>query len=384
MCGLTGIIGSGILPADLKILKQLIFVDSLRGHHSTGLCALDDIGNPITYKRALDGPDFLQLKTAMSILSEVDTPFIMAHNRHATKGGLGDASAHPFTHGDITLCHNGTLDTQSNLPDYKDFGVDSENICHAFDVKSAKEIIPILEGAFALSWYDESDASFNLVRNTERPLCLAFHKTRKVVYYASERKMLEAILDRNNITDATYTELESGKWVKFDLTDTNIKPLVCDIAIKPPAVYTPPSYGNWDVGYNSNNYSTKAYRKGTARTVVTDTLTAFGKKVGDAIEFYHRGVATAKKSKVGIMEGFTSDDPFKEVKCYNQKSNKVAGIYSATLTSHVHTPQGGFFVVTNPILVDLIDEDPNNYDLADEVAIAKGMVSTLSHDAIPF
>jgi hypothetical protein len=369
ICGLTGIVGQSITAVDLKVLKQLIFVDSLRGHHSTGLCSVDPFtGVPITYKKALDGPDFLQLKGSEAILKSVLSPFIMAHNRHATRGGIGDQSAHPFTHGDITLCHNGTLDRQTNLPDHALFAVDSENICHAFDKLSPKDILPELEGAFALSWYDQSDNSFNLVRNTERPLCLAFNKNRDICYYASERKMLEAILDRNGI-NATYQELEAGKWIKFDLDKNDVKPLVLTIKLKDPIPpYTWP-HGDYYPAVQQNYQQNKkpAGAKAPSQHLV-NSLAPFGLKLGDTIEFYVEGVTTIGNAKLGIMSGYTVAQPWGAVRCYQQNDRSLAGIYTGEIVNYVSQSGESCFIVNKPVLVDLMDKDPNNFGLEKEVA----------------
>jgi predicted glutamine amidotransferase len=370
ICGLTGIVGQDISLLDLKVLKQLIFVDSLRGHHSTGLCSADFLtGEPNTYKRALDGPDFLQLKGAETILRDIQSPFIMAHNRHATLGGLGDQSAHPFTHGNITLCHNGTLETQTNLPDHTMFGVDSENICHAFNEKSAQEILPILQGAFALTWYDKGENSFNIIRNTERPMCVAYNNNRKVWYYASEQKMLEAILDRNGVS-ATYQDLGAGQWVKFSFDKDASKPVISTIKLKDPTPVQPYA-GYYSGGHNLPPITRQPVKRAPVvvkpNNHLATALAAKGFKIGDKLEFYAEGVTTIGPAEIGIMSGSVTSAPWGLVRCYQQKASSLAGIYDAKIVGYTSTNGVGCFIVNQPVLVDLVADDPNNFGLEKEV-----------------
>src|SRR3546814_3056993 len=95
---------------------------------------------------------------------------LFGHNRAATKGAVNQENAHPFNHGDIVGCHNGTLYNVTNLDDHKDFKVDSENIFYDMSRNGAKATIAKLQGAFALCWYDESNRTVNLVRNSQRPM----------------------------------------------------------------------------------------------------------------------------------------------------------------------------------------------------------------------
>src|SRR3546814_11475199 len=66
---------------------------------------------------------------------------LFGHNRAATKGAVNQENAHPFNHGDIVGCHNGTLYNVTNLDDHKDFKVDSENIFYDMSRNGAKATI---------------------------------------------------------------------------------------------------------------------------------------------------------------------------------------------------------------------------------------------------
>src|SRR3546814_9081479 len=55
----------------------------------------------------------------------------------------------------------------------------SENIFYDMSRNGAKATIAKLQGAFALCWYDESNRTVNLVRNSQRPMYYAYTKDHK-------------------------------------------------------------------------------------------------------------------------------------------------------------------------------------------------------------
>lgn len=193
MCGLVAAFGN-LNGTSKKIFEQLLQVDVIRGKHSTGV--FGDGG--ATYKKALSATEFLELSKAKSIIND-STSMLVGHNRHATVGAVNDVNAHPFTHGNITLVHNGTLTDQDLLPDSKDFLVDSENICHAVNKLGAKAAFERTEGAYACIWYDSEADTLSVVRNTERPLWYV-QVQGGPMYIGSEREMLLWILMKNKIT----------------------------------------------------------------------------------------------------------------------------------------------------------------------------------------
>lgn len=200
---------------DLKIFNQMLIADQFRGVHSTGVASVAK-GQAEVYKRALNAMDFLQLKKSDELIT-VTADTLIGHNRYATKGGVSDSTAHPFQHGEITLVHNGTLTSTNSLPEGNKFTVDSEAICYAMSIWEPQQVLEELQGAYALVWHDARDNTLNFARNDERELCIA--QAGQNVYWASERKMLEWILDRNNITTADYCDLVKGKHVTLNLAD---------------------------------------------------------------------------------------------------------------------------------------------------------------------
>jgi predicted glutamine amidotransferase len=362
------VFGSGIALKDVKVLKQLIYVDSLRGHHSTGIAAVDFGGNIETYKKAVDGPDFLQLDKTQEILDGgVMSAILFAHNRYATKGGVSTKTAHPFTRGDITLCHNGTLTSQYYMPQATQFAVDSECIANAFDVEGAEKTIPTLRGAFALTWYDEAKKTFNIVRNDERTLCFANNKDRKVTYYASERKMLEAILHRNDITNVDYIELAAGKLVTVSLKDGSITlPSVKDVTTQG-SEWNYGSGGHYSGYYSQGRSKTLKDGKGGSSLPLTP-LEKWGLKVGERIEFYSTGVTPyATQGDKGVLEGVMTEGLCLDVKSYSLDSRSLAGFYTGCVTSGTIINGQQYVTVTDVRLKEIIEDDVNNLGLEKEV-----------------
>ena len=225
MCGLVGIVSKSMTAAEQKAFAQLLYMDTLRGYDATGVCAVNGrTGRPQIYKRAIQGSDFVYLRTANKLIDgTLNQPsLLMGHNRAATKGGVSDSTSHPFHWGDITLAHNGTLDAHRTLPGGSLFDVDSEAICNAFNEEGAAAVIPVLKGAFTLTWHDRENNTFNIVRNSERPMQVAeltdYNGNLKGIVYASEAWMIRAVSSRVlGFHVQEPVELPEGQWLSMSL-----------------------------------------------------------------------------------------------------------------------------------------------------------------------
>ena len=194
MCGIIGGVGD-ITLAGRKMVKLMLLLDQVRGFNSTGIVCVDK-NDVYTMKKAVHSTDFLDMKLANELLDNPTNKAIIGHNRAATVGAVTNENAHPFTHGDITGVHNGTLRGQYLLPDHKEFAVDSDNIFHSINTIGAEETIKILKGAFTLVWWNAETETLHLTRNRERPMKFAYSEDGKAMYYASESWMLVVAADR--------------------------------------------------------------------------------------------------------------------------------------------------------------------------------------------
>lgn len=200
MCGLVAVINktsNGFTKEQCDVFDTLLFIDQLRGAHSTGTFLVDKSNQMEWVKSAENATDFRQYKLYHDHLNNAFKrgSALVGHNRHATKGEIIDANAHPFTVDDrITLVHNGTL-----WGDHKklaDTDVDSHAIAHVIhnngdDVELAlKEI----SGAYALIWHDYKNHTVNFVRNSQRPLF--WIETYNSFIWSSEASMLNFVSER--------------------------------------------------------------------------------------------------------------------------------------------------------------------------------------------
>ena len=185
------------------MFELLLHLDTIRGHHSTGVASVKGEGDwDLVKKKGVpwDLFDSKQYSTMMAGFSYA----LIGHNRAATKGKVNAINAHPFEFQDVVGAHNGTLRGQHRLPDHTQFEVDSENIFHAIQRDGLNDTLAVLDGAFALTYWDKRTEDLVLLRNNERTLYFCYSQDRKTVFWASEAWMLSVALSRNNIK---YTEI---------------------------------------------------------------------------------------------------------------------------------------------------------------------------------
>ena len=206
MCGLFCIVSkkeSGFSDKELTIFSQGLFADTVRGKDSTGVFSVSDSGNVYTLKDNIPGDKFTRTKEFEDFISKsfMSSRILVGHNRSATLGNVSAKNAHPFISGDTVLVHNGTLFTHKELANTE---TDSEAITQALEAGDYTKVLPELNGAFALIWYNAGEKKFYVTRNSERPLWII--QTKDFDLIGSEPKLLEWILHRNlNIEkDACY------------------------------------------------------------------------------------------------------------------------------------------------------------------------------------
>jgi predicted glutamine amidotransferase len=185
---------------DRKHFVTLLYIDAIRGHHSTGVANVSLHREVDVHKKALTALDFLDSKRGTAVIDKVGCG-LLGHNRYATVGTVNSENAHPFTHGKITGMHNGTLTRQNLLPDHTKFDVDSENIIYAIDKDGADATIPKIAGAAALTWWNEEEKSFHFWRNTERTLYYVMSTDNRTMYWASEVGMLQMVINSDRRKD---------------------------------------------------------------------------------------------------------------------------------------------------------------------------------------
>jgi len=207
MCGLVGMAGT-LEYKHKQVMKDLLFLNSLRGRDSTGLTAIKRDRTVLTRKMTVPGYEFIEHPSVEKAMSFNDQLWI-GHGRFKTTGEITRANAHPFEvldeDGDVFLvgAHNGTLvnkyEIQNKLKGDK-FDTDSETLFNWLaEAPNYKEAIAKLRGAWSLVWWDPTVDSVHFCRNDERPLTYAYTKDRKAVVWASEAWMIINACSRNGL-----------------------------------------------------------------------------------------------------------------------------------------------------------------------------------------
>lgn len=217
MCGLVAILSkskSGFFFKDKAIFMQMLIADMFRGMDSTGCFAVNKFGNLNSIKDASSASFFMNKKDSSDFFNKFtsDHHIVVGHNRKATMGVVTSENAHPFIEGNICLVHNGTLTNHRKLANRT---VDSNAIAAHIEEHGYKSMLKNIEGAYALIWYNAAEKNLYFCRNAERPLYLV--ETATNIYLASENKMLDWILDRNDIGKYSVQNVPTDKVFKFNL-----------------------------------------------------------------------------------------------------------------------------------------------------------------------
>lgn len=234
MCGLVGVAGKTGKKEE-AVFHDLLIVSTLRGADSSGVLFRSNTENTIVKK--VGSPFELFDSFAYNKELGYSNQLMLGHTRYSTRGESNKANAHPFEFGDIIGAHNGTLTTQYLLDDWKDFEVDSENIFYHMERKGLADTLLKCGGAFALTWLDAKDGTFNMVRNAERPLYITFSKDEKTLFWASESWMLIGVLGRNGVEHGTIDIIDLNTHYSIPLD--NGKGLLGELVKNVLPVYAP-------------------------------------------------------------------------------------------------------------------------------------------------
>ena len=89
--------------------------------------------------------------------------------------------------------------------------VDSHLVAKLIEENGAEATLPRINGAFVFAWIDLNEKTFNIARNTQRPLYACKLKNRNVLYFASEEETLDWNANRNAIAVESMWEVETNK-----------------------------------------------------------------------------------------------------------------------------------------------------------------------------
>ena len=219
MCGLFGVAGQAIEAKHRAAFTQLCYASALRGFDATGIAAVvekkNERGNRIIYlhKNNTCASDFIAEKDYNLIL-RTNPVVLIGHARARTVGTNIPKNAHPYIYENLVGAHNGTL--SGYYQGANDYGTDSAWLYSQIDAKGLEKTIGRVEGAWALSWFDQTNDTINFLRNKERDLFFAKETGSDVVFWASERGLLSWILPRNGINVDKYVRLKTNTHVRYN------------------------------------------------------------------------------------------------------------------------------------------------------------------------
>lgn len=222
MCGLVGIAGNTI-HRDMKIFRDMLLLDQLRGMDSTGVATVaGPINSPVVVEKELDGPDNIWNMGSSKIfdykgVSRVVNKVMMGHNRAATVGKITRDNAHPFTFEHITGMHNGSLDYWPDLDrnGKEKYDVDSKAIFATIANRGIDATWKDFIGAASLVWWDTKDETINFARNGERPMFFAKNEADNTLIWASEEWMILVAAQRHGMKLKTFEEERESNGQKY-------------------------------------------------------------------------------------------------------------------------------------------------------------------------
>ena len=228
MCGIWGAVsrkGTALTFQELKVLNNAMAAGTVRGYDGTGYVYKThhkgkQEENIWFHKDATTGGEMEKIS---STHAEGGIEWAFGHNRAATVGAVNSAGAHPFDAPHVIGIHNGTLTGgwRQRLRAKKKVVVDSEALMRSISHRGIDETLPEAKGAMAIVYYNKRTSRLHMFRNSERPVYWC-KSTSGTLYWASEGKMLDWLLERNKQTISGEIEsLEAD--VLYDITDAELK-----------------------------------------------------------------------------------------------------------------------------------------------------------------
>lgn len=354
MCGIVGMVDfskKGFYLRDKELFQEMLITNSIRGAHSTGIFGGKIDGN-VDYAKCTGNPyELIYHPDAMEMWNRLISKykFMVGHGRHATKGAINPANAHPFQVDHITMVHNGTV-RQSSLVNVQAHSVDSLAIAHALTKYDAKDVLADIEGAYSLVWHDSKEDRLYLAHNNQRPLAIGYNEKEDRMLFASEYGMLKYIGGRNGFVFDELMNIPIDEIWSFDAH--SMKPEKEKIPFKK---YLPPA----------QTYDTQAPVTHGKIVAITSQSTKMKLKVGETVLLELTEIVPLKQDNLFQCFGTAYGTPEAEVSFIWQGKEEILHqnkMWRAEVTSIVNSSQAKvkegilFYIYTKEAAVsDLVE-----------------------------
>jgi predicted glutamine amidotransferase/predicted nucleic acid-binding Zn ribbon protein len=264
MCGIFGFAKKHNSQSDKQletirnVLTSLTDKSSVRGKDSTGFAVMTpDTRN--TYKTLADSSSLVKSNDWTGFIDNInrDTTVVIGHVRLATHGTINIRNTHPFTIGEVIGAHNGVIYNYNKMA--KEMGkqveVDSEVIFASLNRNEMKDAFEDIDGDFAVTWIKDSNKIIHLARESGRPMCVAYWKKAKTLFWASTISIMKKALKEAGLK-ILVNEVVRDRIFTFDTDQFGLTPNCTDVYFHSVSQY---SYYYNTREYGANSTGTTAY-----------------------------------------------------------------------------------------------------------------------------
>jgi glucosamine 6-phosphate synthetase-like amidotransferase/phosphosugar isomerase protein len=200
MCGIMGFYCFSDKKPDKEKISTMFSLLESRGRDASGFAFIRD-GNLIVNKAPVRSSEFVKSKD----WQELELPKIMIlHTRMKTQGSEKNPNNnHPLYNKEgIAIVHNGIIHNDHEIfgqNQVRDGEVDSEAVLSVLSSKGKgdkiKRMFDRIEGSFAVAVINKNEPDTLVLIKKDNPLDLYYHTDQDILYFCSEREIMQEALD---------------------------------------------------------------------------------------------------------------------------------------------------------------------------------------------